>query len=475
VSVTGSGAQVQITVRPGGDFTPPTVSVTDPADGGSVVLPATVTVASSDNVGVARVELYRNGRLLGTRTSAPYTFPWVDGQSGQYGLYAVAYDTSGMVSVSPTVTVSATQSDTAAPTTPTDVRSVQNTQTSVAAVWTPSTDDVGVVGYQVFQNGLLVGTTASPSYTFTALTCGSWYAMSVAAVDAAGNSSTRRRLDAWTNACTGDTTSPTMPGGLQATATSPTSIRISWQASTDAVGVAGYRVDRNGSTVTTSTATAANDLAVQPGGTYAYTVTAYDANGNRSGTSVAVYITTPAGDTNAPSVPASVTAVAIDASTVGVSWAASTDDTAVAGYKLYRNGVLQATTTQLGYTDTGLAPGTTYTYTVAAYDQSGNVSPQSGGVTVTTVSADTQPPSAPASLSAAAMKGRKVRLTWSASIDNVAVTGYRIYRDNAFLAVMPPGTSFTDSPGRGSHTYHVAAVDAAGNVSADSNHVTIKT
>src|SRR5205823_12977910 len=78
LSATPLGAQVQVQVL-AGDYTPPDVSITNPANGGAITLPGTVTVSASDNVGVAKVELYRNGVLFGTSTTAPYTFPWVDG------------------------------------------------------------------------------------------------------------------------------------------------------------------------------------------------------------------------------------------------------------------------------------------------------------------------------------------------------------------------------------------------------------
>jgi fibronectin type 3 domain-containing protein len=474
-SVSSSGAQVQIKVVPGADFTPPSVSIANVADGGSVTLPATIAVSASDNVGVAKVELYQGGHLYATSTTAPYTFPWVEGQSGPYTLYAVAYDTSGIVSASQTITVNATQSDTTAPSQPLDVRSIQNTQTSVSAVWAASSDNVGVVSYQLFQNGQPVATTQGTSFTYTGLTCGVKYAMSVAAVDAAGNSSLRRRLDAWTNACSGDTVSPTAPAAAQANVTGPTSVRVSWQGSTDNVGVTGYRIDRDGSTIATTLSTAFTDFSALAGASYSYTVTAYDAAGNRSGTSDPVHIVMPAADTQAPSIPSGVTASAVDSSTITVSWLPSTDDTAVAGYRVYRDGVLVSTTTQTGYRDSGLATGITYVYTVDAYDASGNASAQSGPVTATTDAVDRQAPTAPANLQASVLKGRKVKLVWSAASDNLGVTGYRIYRDGAAISTIPGTLSFTDSPGRGSHSYYVVALDAAGNVSADSNFVTVKT
>ena len=104
-------------------------------------------------------------------------------------------------------------------------------------------------------------------------------------------------------------------------------------------------------------------------------------------------------DTSAPSVPANVQATAIAANSVQVTWSASTDDTGVLGYDIYRNGsplgTVDGSTTH--YADTPVTPSTTYQYTVDAFDGSGNVSQQSAPVMVTTP----KPPSSPTLLQAA--------------------------------------------------------------------------
>ncbi len=97
-----------------------------------------------------------------------------------------------------------------------------------------------------------------------------------------------------------DAQPPSAPAGLTATASSPTSIDLNWSASTDNVGVTGYEVYRNGSLLTTKTATSHSDTTVSPGTEYSYQVRALDAAGNRSGFSntATVTPTTPtSGDT----------------------------------------------------------------------------------------------------------------------------------------------------------------------------------
>jgi chitodextrinase len=89
-------------------------------------------------------------------------------------------------------------------------------------------------------------------------------------------------------------------------------------------------------------------------------------------------------DNQAPSVPGGLTGSAVSSSEIGLAWTASTDDVGVAGYQIYRDGVLVHTTPSTSYTDSGLTALTAYSYRVAAYDYSNNVSAQSAPVVVTT-------------------------------------------------------------------------------------------
>ncbi|MFD8595102.1 cellulase family glycosylhydrolase [Kitasatospora sp. NPDC059646] len=90
------------------------------------------------------------------------------------------------------------------------------------------------------------------------------------------------------------------------------------------------------------------------------------------------------GDTQAPSVPGGLTVTGSTASSVSLSWAASTDNTAVTGYDVYRGGTKVASVTGTSYTDSGLSASTAYSYTVRAKDAAGNVSAASAAVTATT-------------------------------------------------------------------------------------------
>ena len=185
------------------------------------------------------------------------------------------------------------------------------------------------------------------------------------------------------------------------------------------------------------------------------------------------------GDTTAPSVPTGLTVGTVTSSSVALSWTASTDNVGVTGYDVSRGGVKVATVTGTSYTDTGLAASTAYAYTVTAHDAAGNVSAASTAVTATTSAAsggDTTPPSVPTGLTVGAVSSSSVALSWTASTDNVGVTGYDVYRGGVKTATVT-GTSYTDTGLAAStaYSYTVTAHDAAGNVSAASAAVSATT
>ncbi|MGE5528005.1 MAG: family 20 glycosylhydrolase [Patescibacteria group bacterium] len=176
-------------------------------------------------------------------------------------------------------------------------------------------------------------------------------------------------------------------------------------------------------------------------------------------------------DTEPPTAPANLTATAVSSSRIDLSWTAATDNVGVAGYKVFRGGVEIDTVTGTTYSDTGLSPNTTYSYYVKAFDAAGNVSAQSNTAQATTPpSGDTQAPTAPTNLEATAVSSSQINLTWTASTDNVGVTGYQVFRNGVQVGTSAT-TSYSDTglqPAT-TYSYYVKAYDAAGNVSSQSN------
>jgi hypothetical protein len=98
---------VTVATSGGGDTTPPTTSITAPANGATVSGTVSVTASASDNVGVTKVEFYLDGALKSTSTASPYSWSWntTTAANGSHSLVSKAYDAAGNVGTSATVTV----------------------------------------------------------------------------------------------------------------------------------------------------------------------------------------------------------------------------------------------------------------------------------------------------------------------------------------------------------------------------------
>lgn len=270
-----------------------------------------------------------------------------------------------------------------------------------------------------------------------------------------------------------DTTAPSVPIGLTATAKATNSISVSWSAASDNRGVAGYRIYRNGAEVAKTTQTAHTSSGLAAGTAYSFTVAAYDTAGNTSAQSPALTVkTSVSADTAAPSAPSGLVATVASPTQVNVSWKAATDNVGVSKYLIQRGGatIAQVSGSTLAYNDNGLLPLTSYTYAVRAIDAAGNVSATSEVASVTTpVVPDTVAPAKPGGLTVTII-GAQANLKWSPVSDNVGIKDYIVYRDGTEIAKSTTVT-FGDATIKAgqSYTYRVAARDAAGNVSPRSD------
>ena len=405
---------------------------------------------------------------------------------GSYYFVATAYNSLGVESADSNEIMKAVLADTTPPT----VTSLSTPGTS-ASLTIPintftATDNVGVTGYLINESSTKPSATASgwtstapASYTFTTAGSKTLYAW---AKDAAGNVSAS--MSASVTVALSDTTAPTVPAGVAATAASSTQINIAWAASSDPVvtgqttsGVAGYKVYRNGTQVATTTA--ANYLAtgLTASTSYSFTVSAYDAAGNSSAQSATATATTlAAADTITPTVTLFTVPSASTSLTVSITGLAATDNVGVTGY-LINESSTKPSATASGWASTAPA---SYTFTTAgsktlyawAKDAAGNVS-ASMSASVAVTLADTTAPvvtlTAPANGSSVS---GAVTITATAS-DNVGVSGVQFKLDGANLGAEYNSSPYsilwdTTTASNGLHNLTAVARDSAGNTTTSS-------
>lgn len=370
--------------------------------------------------------------------------------------------------------------DTTAPSIPGTPAASSKTDRSVSLSWAAATDNVGVTGYQVFRNGTMAGTTATNSYTDTGLTASTSYSYQVLAHDAAGNQSAKSgTLSVTTQAP--DTVAPTAPGTPTASGITPSSVTLSWTAATDNYGVAQYKVFRNGAQVGSTTTTTYTDTGLTPETTYSYTVKAQDAAGNLSPASGAKGVTTQAGNvvTVYYKYPSGWSTVNIHYAPTGGSWTAVPGvamDAACSGWKMKSINLGSVTGLQVVFNN---GSGTWDNNNGANYSLGMGLSAiQNGSISTSNpcTGVDMTPPSTPTGLSKGTVTGSSVALSWTASADNVGVTGYKVLRNGTQIGTTT-STSYTDTSvaANTTYTYTAQAYDAAGNVSAASGGLSVTT
>lgn len=266
-----------------------------------------------------------------------------------------------------------------------------------------------------------------------------------------------------------DTTAPAAPEGLGAQVLGATTARLTWLPASDNLGVVGYKILRDDSSVYYSATTSLTDAMVPAGSSRTYSVQAFDRQGNSS-PAATVTVTTPLRtDVTPPSGPAILTAAATDRS-LSLSWGPSRDATGVVSYTVWPFGTrFPAGTTTATFSN--LPTNTAHALRVEAVDGAGNRSAAvtGGTLTVTTARAGGVAPTLPTRLhSPSATTTEGIRLVWSPSSSPGGIAGYHVYRNGRRWATVP-GTSYVDPttdlyPGAG-YQYSVVAFDGTGNLS----------
>ncbi|WP_421872264.1 M4 family metallopeptidase [Marinoscillum sp.] len=186
--------------------------------------------------------------------------------------------------------------DTQAPTAPSSLSASNVQETTLTLSWSASSDNVGVTGYNVYQGSTNIGTVTGTTANITGLTSGTSYSFYVTAVDAASNESNASNTINVTTSSP-DATAPSVPTGLSSSNVTTSSFTLSWNASSDNVGVTGYDVYQGGSFLKSVSGTSTSITGLSSSTTYSYRVAAKDAAGNVSAQSSALSVTT-----NSPSV-----------------------------------------------------------------------------------------------------------------------------------------------------------------------------
>ncbi len=425
--------------------------------------------ASTDNVAVAGYIVSRNNVEIATVTDPTYVVPAPP--VGDHWYQVRAIDTSDNVGFkNQPIKITIQPDDTTGPSTPADLVGVIEANGDVTLTWTASTDNVGVTGYTVTRNNVVIATVTDPTYLVPAPPVDDHY-YQVQAFDAAGNQSFQTPSTKITILpdVADDTTPPNTPRDLVGVIEASGDVTLTWTASVDNLAVAGYIVFRNGVEIARVT-DPTHVVPAPPAGDHWYQVRAFDAAANESFKTPSTKITIaplPANDVTPPNTPRDLLGAVEANGDVTLTWTPSVDNIAVAGYIVFRNGVEINRVTDPTAVIPVPAVGDHW-YQVRAFDAAGNESFKTPSTKITIAADpanDVTPPNTPRDLFGVIEANGDVTLTWTPSVDNIAVTGYIVFRNAVEIARVIDPTAVIPAPAAGSHWYQVRAFDAAGNES----------
>jgi chitodextrinase len=242
---------------------------------------------ASDNVGIKSYEIYCNGKKVASTSATVYEYKKLS-PSAAYIFYVKAHDKAGNYSAQ-SISISVnTPADKTAPSTPSGLKASSVSVTEVNLIWTPSSDNVNVRGYDILRNGVKVGTTSKASYTNKNLTPGKSYTYNVRASDISGNLSINSTPLIVTT--TKDSLAPTAPKELKITTIKGASVSLEWIASTDNSKITGYQIYCNGIVIATASGTSRIVKSPFSLGSDTYYIKAYDIAGNLSASSNALTV-----------------------------------------------------------------------------------------------------------------------------------------------------------------------------------------
>jgi subtilisin family serine protease/chitodextrinase len=272
------------------DVEAPTIDIPGLANGQQVTGSVNVTPILSDNRAVARVEYWVDPVLFGgtsaagaiNKPEAPFDFAWDTTQleNGTRTLLVIVYDLAGNASAE-FINVEVKNGDTTPPAKPTNLTATAISYSQVRLNWTPATDNVGIANNVVVRDEAVVAIIGNEStYTDTTATASTSYTYKIIAIDPSGNFSPWSDPVSVTTPAVPDTTKPSIPQTVKATAVSAGQINVTWQKSTDNVAIKNYDVYRGTTKIATVTTNSFGDTKVFGSTSYSYYVVARDTSNN---------------------------------------------------------------------------------------------------------------------------------------------------------------------------------------------------
>ena len=413
--VTTNDNVIRFASVPAGDTTPPTVSITAPANGAFVTGIVPIDATATDNVGgtgVAKVEFYVDGTLKGTDTTPPYGYSWDTSTAteGVHQLVAKAYDGANNIGTSATVSVTVDRTvPTVAITAPTNGAVLKG----IVTIDATATDSSGVTKVELYVDGALLGTDTTSPYSQlwdTSTVAEGLRQVQAKAYDTVGNTRTS------TIGVTVDRTAPVAAAGADRLIPPGTTVTFDGSGSTDANGIANYTWTFTDGTprvlYTVFPSYTFNNL-----GSFLVTLTVADPAGNTGTDSLYVNVTS---DTQPPVARAGPAQAVLQGTLVTLDGSQSTDDVSIANYTwTFMDGTSVTLWGRLA----------TYRFVnVGDFIVNLTVSDYTGktgtGTTWVNVSADTVRPTAMAGPDRTVDRGTLVTLDGLNSTDNVGIANY---------------------------------------------------
>ena len=325
--------------------------------------------ASTDNVGVKGYAIYKNENNLANVTGTSYAdSSIIEGES--YNYYVQAFDQEGNQEKSSVQTVTVPEKEKS------DKEELQNLNATLAEdnsilVSWDYLDDDRVFGYNVYRNFELISTTKTNYYSDKSIEQKGYYTYQVVALDIQGNELAQSMQGVEVQQIK-DVESPSTPKNLLIDVINENQVVLSWDSSTDDVGIEGYQVYRVSSIIAVVNETRYIDTNPLEGYRYSYSIRAIDTSGNLSkGIASVIADLSRFGGGGGLSVPGNFVAISKTSNSVFLSWETPAGNSKIEGYKVYRDGMKIASLTETSYMDNTVKPGTTYKYHVIAFDLEG--------------------------------------------------------------------------------------------------------